>query len=187
MLMARPLRRSTALIASESTLILAAVVATDYVRQASPTLPLPSILASGVLPKALLIVIVCQVCLYLRDLYEGRVVTDSHEVLVRLFQGLGVTSIVLAMVYSRFPELMIGRGVFVAAVALVAVVIAGWRTAIGWADAPWGPRERLLIVGTNPSAVALGRELWTRRDLGVEIVGFVDPDGFDADVREARS
>jgi sugar transferase (PEP-CTERM system associated) len=39
------------------------------------------------------------------------------------------------------------------------------------------PRERLLLVGTNTSAVDLAREMFRRRhDLGVEIVGFVDPD-----------
>ena len=40
-----------------------------------------------------------------------------------------------------------------------------------------GPRERLLLVGTGPGAVELARELHERRhELGVEIVGFVDPD-----------
>ena len=39
------------------------------------------------------------------------------------------------------------------------------------------PRERLLLVGTSAAAVALARELFERRhELGVEIVGFVDPD-----------
>ncbi len=39
------------------------------------------------------------------------------------------------------------------------------------------PRERLLLVGTSAAAVDLARELFERRhELGVEIVGFVDPD-----------
>jgi sugar transferase (PEP-CTERM system associated) len=39
------------------------------------------------------------------------------------------------------------------------------------------PRERLLLVGTNAAAIDLARELFERRqELGVEIVGFVDPD-----------
>ena len=39
------------------------------------------------------------------------------------------------------------------------------------------PAERLLLVGTGPAAVGLARELHERRqELGVEIVGFVDPD-----------
>ena len=40
-----------------------------------------------------------------------------------------------------------------------------------------GPRERLLLVGTSPAAVTLAGELHEHRvELGVEIVGFVDPD-----------
>jgi sugar transferase (PEP-CTERM system associated) len=38
------------------------------------------------------------------------------------------------------------------------------------------PRERLLLVGTSAGAVRLARELFERKDLGVEIVGFIDPD-----------
>jgi sugar transferase (PEP-CTERM system associated) len=39
------------------------------------------------------------------------------------------------------------------------------------------PRERLLLVGTSAAAVSLARELFERRqELGVSIVGFVDPD-----------
>ena len=40
-----------------------------------------------------------------------------------------------------------------------------------------GPRERLLLVGTSAAAVTLAQELFERRqELGVEIVGFIDPD-----------
>ncbi len=39
------------------------------------------------------------------------------------------------------------------------------------------PRERLLLVGTSAAAVDLAREMFERRhELGVEIVGFIDPD-----------
>ena len=39
------------------------------------------------------------------------------------------------------------------------------------------PRERLLLVGTSPAPISLARELYERRqELGVEIVGFIDPD-----------
>jgi sugar transferase (PEP-CTERM system associated) len=172
--MARSMRRSTALIASESTLILGAVAATSYVLPHAPVWQ--RLFTSDVLPKALLIVIVCQLCLYLRDLYEGHVALDRREVLVRLFQALGVTSLTLAMVYLRFPALVIGPGVCVTAIAFVAILIAGWRVVLEWASTTWGPGERLLLVGTSAAAVSLANELWERKDLGVEIVGFIEPD-----------
>jgi sugar transferase (PEP-CTERM system associated) len=67
--------------------------------------------------------------------------------------------------------------VFVIAAAFVVTLIIGWRIAFDWLSRKVGPRERLLLVGTNAPAIALARELFERRqDLGVEIVGFVDPD-----------
>ncbi len=46
-----------------------------------------------------------------------------------------------------------------------------------WLSRHVRPRERLLLVGTGQGAIDLARELYERRhELGVEIVGFVDPD-----------
>jgi sugar transferase (PEP-CTERM system associated) len=169
--MARAARRSTALIASESTLILGAVLLTGYLRL--EYVGSAASFASIMLPKALLVAVVCQLCLYSRDVYERHITADRQELFVRLFQGLGVTSLVLAAVYSLFPALVIGPGVFVVAVILVALLISSWRVGLEW----MAPTERLLMVGTNAAASTLARELAARRDLGVDIVGFVVPDG----------
>jgi sugar transferase (PEP-CTERM system associated) len=60
---------------------------------------------------------------------------------------------------------------------LVGTVVIAWRLTFAWWARRVAPRERLLLVGTNPAAVALARELHDRReDLGVEIVGFIDAD-----------
>ena len=73
--------------------------------------------------------------------------------------------------------LIVGRGVFLVATAMVIAVVAGWRLAFEWLAHRMQPRERLLLVGTSPGAVSLARELFDRRQaLGVDIVGFVDPD-----------
>jgi sugar transferase (PEP-CTERM system associated) len=72
---------------------------------------------------------------------------------------------------------VVGRGVFAVASALVITLVVAWRLAFMWLTKRVAPRERLLLVGTNPAAVDLARELFGRRqELGVEIVGFVDPD-----------
>ena len=127
--------------------------------------------------RVLLIVVVCQVCLHYADLYDLRTITDTRDLLVRLFQALGATSLILAVVYFWFPEWVIGRGVFLLSALLVISLILTWRLMFGWMTRHVAPRERLLLVGTNPASVELARELFERRqELGVEIVGFVDPD-----------
>ena len=129
------------------------------------------------LPKALLIAGVTQLCLYFADLYDLRVISDRRELFLQATQALGATSLILALAYYWFPDLIIERGVFVIAAMLVVTLVFGWRIAFEWTTRRVGPVERLLLVGTSESAVRLARELYDRRrDLGVEIVGFIDPD-----------
>src|SRR6185295_12697008 len=127
------------------------------------------------LVKALIIALLCQVCLYYAELYDFRVLRDRRELVVRLLQALGSTSLILAGVYFWFPSLIIGRGVFVIATILVISGAVGWRLAFEWFTGRVGPRERLLLVGVSAATVNLAKEIEARTDLGVAIVGFVDP------------
>src|SRR6185436_15902304 len=61
-------------------------------------------------------------------------------------------------------------------VVLVSAVVAGWRLLFDWFSHRMGPRERILIVGTSAAAITLARELFDRKELGVDLVGFDDPD-----------
>ena len=165
--------RSTTLVVAESTLIVTAVTMSAFLRLGNGGWEL---LAAGTfIPRALLVAYVCQVCLYYNDLYdEPRLVADLRELLVRILQALGASSIILAAVYFWFPSLIIGQGVFAGAAVLVGTAVIGWRLAFAWTSRLASPRERLLLVGANPGSFALARELENRQDLGVQIVGFVD-------------
>jgi sugar transferase (PEP-CTERM system associated) len=127
--------------------------------------------------KALLLAAITQACLYYADLYDLRRIADRRELVVRMLQALGAASFVAAAVYFWFPDMIIGRGVFVIAAGFIILIIPTWRISFDWLGRRVGPRERLLLVGTNAAAVTLARELHERRnEFGVEIVGFVDPD-----------
>lgn len=129
------------------------------------------------LEKALFIAVTCQMCLYFADLYNPRVINDRRELFVRTVQALGATSFLLAASYYWFPGLVLGRGIFVLSAFLVIGVVIGWRLIFEWFVSRVGPGERLLLVGTSAAAITLARELYElRRQLGVEIVGFIDPD-----------
>jgi sugar transferase (PEP-CTERM system associated) len=120
---------------------------------------------------------VMQLALHYCDLYDLRTLSDRRVLVVGLIQALGGASLILAVLYFWIPQLIIGRGVFVIASAFVIVLVAGWRLVFEWCARRVGPAERLLIVGTGGAAVALAQELHDRRhELGVELVGFVDPD-----------
>ncbi len=170
-LMHRVTWRSATLIICESMLIVGAVTSAVYLRLG--TRGLDRIVEEP--QKLLLIVAVALICLYWSDLYDFRVILDRRELFVRSLQALGVASLMLATAYYWFPELVVGRGVFMLAAGFVITLVLGWRIAFEWIGRV-GPRERLLLVGTGDSSVRLARELYQRKDLGVEIVGFIDPD-----------
>jgi sugar transferase (PEP-CTERM system associated) len=174
--MHRPAVRPSVLIGSETLLIVTAIATSAYFRLGLDGWT-SFFFDNGGLGKALLITGICQLSLYYCDLYDLRTSGDRRDVFVRLLQALGATSIILAVIYFWFPFLIIGRGVFLWACGMVIVLVVGWRVAFDWLSSHAAPSERLLIVGTSPAAVSLARELFERRrELGVEIVGFVDPD-----------
>ncbi len=168
-------RRSAALVACESVLIVGAVAVAVYLRFGEWSAM--ALAEDHRLWKAILIAFVVQSALYYADLYDLKRVADRRELFVGLVQALGAASFVLAAIYYWFPDLIIGRGIFMIAAVLILLVVAGWRLAFEWLSGRVGPRERLLLVGTNQVAVDLASELFQRRqELGVEIVGFVDAD-----------
>jgi sugar transferase (PEP-CTERM system associated) len=167
--------RTAVLLTGETALLTTAVALGSYLRLRDST-PQFFMGTDGVL-RVMLIVVVCQICLHYADLYDLRTIADTRDLFVRLLQALGATSLILAVIYFWFPDWVIGRGVFLIAAVLVITLILLWRLLFTWLSKNMAPRERLLLVGTNPASVELARELFERRhDLGVEIAGFIDPD-----------
>lgn len=173
--------RSTTLIGCESLLIAAAIAAGVYLRLGTPAWSAGS--AAVLFPRLLLMTLVCQVSLYCRDLYDFRVLANRAELLVRVLQSLGATCVILALLYVWMPGLSIGRGVFVIAGLLVALLVTTWRVAFEWISTHVAPRERLLLVGVSGAAFDLARELGERTERAVEVVGFISPDPVPGDER----
>jgi sugar transferase (PEP-CTERM system associated) len=124
--------------------------------------------------KAILVVIIYQLCLYYLDLYDLNYAVSHWDLGIRLLQGLGATSIVLAIIYYVLPHMIIGRGI-----ALLSIVILGgtfylWRLAITrWLLMTNKVKERLLVLGTGEMARKVVEELMKNRATGYQVVGFV--------------
>ena len=168
--------RTAILVLIEHNLIVLAVAVAAAVRF-NPESVAIEIADGSLVWRASLIAGVLQVALHYCDLYDLRTLADRRNLVVGLIQALGGASLMLAVLYYWLPALIIGRGVFVIASIFIVVLVAGWRLAFEWFALRVGPAERLLIVGSGSAAVALARELFDRRrELGVELVGFVDAD-----------
>lgn len=168
--------RTAALIGLESVLIVGSIAAGAGIRLGTSEV-WDAALAGPGLGRALFIAGVCQLCLYFADLYDLRIVSDRRELFVRVLQALSATSVILAVAYFWFPSLIIGRGVFLVAAFFVITGVVGWRLLFEWVTHTVPVGERLLLIGTTAASVALAKEIHDRRsELGVQIVGFVDPD-----------
>src|SRR5713101_471432 len=94
--------------------------------------------------QGLLIVLIFQLCFYYSDLYY------------------------------IFPRLLIGRGIFVISVFLVAAFVTVNRVVL---DRTWqiaAPKQNILILGTQAMAVNVARQLIARDDLNVKLIGFIE-------------
>src|SRR3954447_11845036 len=87
--------RSSALILSETALIMAAATVSTYA-VLGPHASWSLAAATHMLPKVLLIGYVCQICLYYGDLYDDPLLLrDLRHMSVRMLKAVGSTSIIL--------------------------------------------------------------------------------------------
>jgi sugar transferase (PEP-CTERM system associated) len=167
--------RSFILVTGETALLVAAVVLSSVAIGGAYAWEL--LTDNTAVFRVLLIVVVCQICLHYSDLYDLRTIEDKSDLARRLLRAIGATSLILGIAYWLFPLLVVEQGVFLLTAALAIVMVMAWRSVFDVIVSRLAPRERLLLVGTSPATVLLARELFERRqELGVDIVGFIDPD-----------
>jgi sugar transferase (PEP-CTERM system associated) len=98
--------------------------------------------------------------------------------LIGLLQALGVACIGLAMVYYIAPGVSLGRGIAAFAIPTIMTLIFGWRVLLDSKGFFFLRRpERVLIVGTGSTGIALTREICSRPDLNLKVLGFLDEKG----------
>jgi sugar transferase (PEP-CTERM system associated) len=126
--------------------------------------------------KVGLATVFCLAAFYLFDLYDFVVMHDRRELVLRLFQALGLAWVVLALVFYAAPQVMIGRGVSLISLPLALALMVCWRLGIHWILGHPELGERILIVGSGAFAIEIARETLGRPDAGFRVVGFVDSD-----------
>jgi sugar transferase (PEP-CTERM system associated) len=126
--------------------------------------------------KIALITGLCQLCFYYNDLYDLTVVHSSRELLIRLLQAAGVASILVAVLYLLIPSLAIGNRIFVSSLVIFLLAIVGWRLLFNRLAYSSQLEERVLIVGTGPTASTVARQIQAQHDFGYRVVGFIDDD-----------
>jgi sugar transferase (PEP-CTERM system associated) len=127
--------------------------------------------------RFLLVIVLCEVSLYFNDLYDFRLMTTRSEILVRLLQAFGVACLALAVFYFIVPDLGFGRGIAALAAPLIVALTLGWRLLMAQDPHTLGTPERMLIMGTGLTGIALARDILSRPELQLKVVGFLDEKG----------
>ncbi len=123
------------------------------------------------------VVLVCELSLYYHDLYDFQILKRHSEMFARLLQAFGISCAVLALCYYVHPPLSLGRGIAALAAPTILAFSLGWRLLLDKADALLHRPERVLIVGTGPAGISLTREIISRPELNLKVVGFLDEKG----------
>jgi len=113
------------------------------------------------------------ICMYYFDLYDSSILANRREVVTRLFQVVGTACIVLALLYYVFPPLELGRGIFLIGALSVATLLFLWRKLFTLINNVPLLAARVLIFGEGPLVALLSREIGSRPELGMRIVGHV--------------
>jgi sugar transferase (PEP-CTERM system associated) len=161
------------IIAMESTLIGLALFSATLIRIriSGASIALTSLQS---LERLVVVVVVCELALYYYDLYDFQVVSRRTVLFINLVRALGVSCVILGVIYYLQPRLSLGRGVASLAAPVIVIVILGWRLLLD-AGAPLLRRgDRLLMLGTGSAGTELLREIQTRTEFGLTVVGFLN-------------
>jgi sugar transferase (PEP-CTERM system associated) len=131
--------------------------------------------------KALLFACVAEAGFYYAGFYDLAATRRMRVVFERGLRGLVLGAVVMLLAFYAMPLLEIGRGVFLVAIALSAIVVPASRILYNGVTEGSGFLRRTLIVGNGELAHELARAARSRRDLGLELVGMLARDRAQVD------
>lgn len=125
----------------------------------------------GVLKIAALTVLTLLLSYYF-DLYEPQRISERWEIYFRLLLVLGFLSFLLSAVIYFFPQVDIAHYVLLLGLMFLTLGLVIWRGAYEWIIGRDVFRERVYILGCGEHAQMIAETLRTRKDAGMEVVGF---------------
>jgi sugar transferase (PEP-CTERM system associated) len=113
--------------------------------------------------------------LYIFDLYSADRTRFTKDVGLRLMVAVGSAGMVSAVIFYSLPNWVFGRGIFLIQMALVLVLLSGWRWLFAAVFSEPIGKTDVLIIGAGRSGKAL-HSLLNNPDSPYRPVGFVDDD-----------
>ncbi len=179
--------RTVGLVAIESGIIVLAVMLSLYWRYPKDYDTLLWGAGNHAFAKILLTAAVCQITFYLFDLYDLEIIHSLRELCRRICMAMSTACFVLALIFYVIPTVELGYidtedptgaigGVPSRTVVITLLMMIAWRIVSHWVLSHPRFGEKVLIVGTDASAIELAKAILDNRNFGYRIVGFVSED-----------
>ncbi len=123
--------------------------------------------------KLLLSTIIVQANFYLFDVCDVSMIRRRSLLVVRMFQALGLSGVILALIFYLVPQMLLGRNVVFVHLLLTLTTMTCWCVFATHLLGTTRFAERVLVIGTGRNAIELAREVLAHRDEGFHLVGFV--------------
>lgn len=175
--------RTVVLLLGEAVIVYASFVLATLLRF-GPDAPLVLNYEGG-LVKIVAVTACALLCSHFFDLYDPQRLTSNGETVFRILFVTGSLAFVLAAVGYVFPPFMLGNGVFVMGLLILAVGLVSWRIVFSWlVERPYF-REQVYVLGTGDQARTIVDTLRTRPGIGMDVVGWAGAVGNGSLTREA--
>jgi len=112
------------------------------------------------------------ICSYYFDLYAPQLLASREETWFRLLLVLGTSSFLLAGIGYWFPKFMLGKRADLFGLIILTGTLLLWRGAYSWLLHRPYLCERVYVLGSGERASRLVEAIRTRKDLGMEVVGW---------------
>lgn len=129
--------------------------------------------------KVFLITISYQICFYYNDLYDLKITDSYSELSTRLLQSIGAASIFLSGVYFAFPQVIIGRNIFLVSVIFAPLLIILWRFCYAIVLNKGLFNQKIILLGSSELARDIIKEIDEKKDSGYMISVIIEEDESD--------
>lgn len=129
---------------------------------------------STAIPKLMLVVCVCMALMHYFDLYDSMILFKPAQGAVRVLQMLGVSCVILSVIYHLYPAVQINPNLMVVWIIVAGLSLIIWRKLFIVLNQSSRHSQRVLLWGTGPLSSILFQEIESRPELGIDVAGYVD-------------
>lgn len=135
--------------------------------------------------RAIVFAVIMQAVLYYAGFFDPQFVRQPQRAFSKVLKALALSTLVNVLVYYFFPRFEIGRGIYLSSVALVAVVLPGWRIFYDSITDAAGFRRNVLILGSGGLATEIAEIIRDNPSHGLNLVGMLARDRSFVDNEQA--